>query len=46
MDIWPLNLFPSFIVPIFVILHLSVFLKVRELRRESTQDVETALGTA
>ncbi len=29
MDIWPLNLFPSFIVPVFIILHLSVLLKVR-----------------
>ena len=30
MDVWPLNLFPSFGVPIFIILHLSVLLKVRE----------------
>ncbi len=33
MDVWPLNLFPSFIVPIFVILHLTVLLKVHHLRR-------------
>ena len=33
MDVWPLNLFPSFIVPIFIILHLTVLLKVRELRQ-------------
>ncbi len=33
LDVWPLNLFPSFIVPIFIILHLSVLLKVRHLRR-------------
>jgi hypothetical protein len=35
MDVWPLNLFPSFIVPIFIILHLTVLLKVRALRRQS-----------
>jgi hypothetical protein len=35
MDVWPLNLFPSFGVPIFIILHLTVLLKVRELRRRS-----------
>jgi len=33
MDVWPLNLFPSFIVPIFIGLHLSVLLKVRHSRR-------------
>ncbi len=33
MDVWPLNLFPSFIVPLFVILHLSVLLQVRHRRR-------------
>ena len=33
MDVWPLNLFPGFIVPIFIILHLTVLLKVRELRQ-------------
>ena len=31
MEVWPLNLFPSFIVPIFIILHLAVFLKLRAL---------------
>ena len=46
MDVWPLNLFPSFGVPIFIILHLSVLLKVRELRREATHGVDTALHTA
>ena len=35
MDIWPLNLFPSFIVPVFIILQLTALLKVRELRRQS-----------
>lgn len=33
MDVWPLNLFPSFGVPIFIILHLTVLFKVRQLRR-------------
>lgn len=34
MDVWPLNLFPSFAVPIFIILHLTVLLKVHALRRQ------------
>lgn len=33
MDVWPLNLFPSFIVPLFVIAHLTVLLKVRHLKQ-------------
>ncbi len=33
MAVWPLNLFPSFGVPLFIILHLVVLLKVRHLRR-------------
>ena len=36
MDVWPLNLFPSFGVPAFIIMHLTVLLKVRELRRHAT----------
>ncbi len=36
MDIWPLNLFPSFIVPVFVILHLCVLFKVWHLRRAAS----------
>ena len=35
MDVWPLNLFPSFIVPAFIILQVSALLKVRHLRRLS-----------
>jgi hypothetical protein len=46
MDVWPLNLFPSFIVPIFIILHLSVLLKVRHLRRAARRGVELAVATA
>lgn len=33
MEVWPLNLFPSFFVPLFIIVHLTVLLKVRALRR-------------
>ncbi|MDH3665843.1 MAG: hypothetical protein OEN23_02835 [Paracoccaceae bacterium] len=32
MDVWPLNLFPSLIVPAFIILHLNVLLKLRAER--------------
>ncbi|MFQ5566310.1 MAG: hypothetical protein ACE5EU_08110 [Paracoccaceae bacterium] len=46
MDVWPLNLFPSFGVPIFIILHLTVLLKVRDLRRRSATPVVNALQTA
>ena len=46
MDVWPLNLFPSFMVPIFVILHLTVIFKLRELRRQSTHGAVSALRTA
>ena len=33
MDVWPLNLFPSFIVPAFIILQAAALLKWRHLRR-------------
>ena len=33
MEVWPLNLFPSFIVPLFVFAHLGVLFQVRALRR-------------
>jgi hypothetical protein len=36
MDVWPLNLLPSFIVPCFIILQLAALLKVREMRRQHT----------
>ena len=42
MDVWPLNLFPSFIVPVFIILHLVVLLKVRELRRHEPKQARSA----
>lgn len=35
MDVWPLNLFPSFGVPIFIILHLSVLLKINAMRHQN-----------
>ena len=33
MDVWPLNIFPSFIVPAFIILQLTALFKIRQLRR-------------
>lgn len=46
MDVWPLNLFPSFGVPIFIILHLAVLLKVRHLRQAARRAAAPALATA
>ena len=40
MDVWPLNIFPSFMVPGFIILHLIVLLKVRHLRRLNQNPVD------
>lgn len=46
MDVWPLNLFPSFGVPLFIMLHLAVLFKVRELRNTARQyGNNTALAT-
>ncbi len=39
LDVWPLNLFPSFIVPIFIILHLAVLLKIRHLRLTAKAEI-------
>lgn len=36
LDVWPLNLFPSFIVPCFIILQLSALLNVRHLRQQAS----------
>ncbi|MFT6581633.1 MAG: hypothetical protein ACJAU6_002072 [Alphaproteobacteria bacterium] len=33
MDVWPLNIFPSFIVPAFIILQLTALFKIHHLRR-------------
>jgi hypothetical protein len=46
MDVWPLNLFPSFGVPIFIILHLTVLFQVRELRRTSQRLMNTTVVAA
>jgi hypothetical protein len=46
MEEWPLNLFPSFFVPLFIIAHVVVLLKVRALRREGANPVGTVLQTA
>ncbi len=35
MDVWPLNLFPGFFVPLFIILHLSVLLRLGEMRAQA-----------
>jgi hypothetical protein len=35
MEVWPLSLFPSFIVPLFVFMHLSVLFQVRALRAQA-----------
>ena len=37
MEVWPLSLFPTFIVPVFLILHLGVLIQVRALRRQEAQ---------
>jgi len=46
MDVWPLNLFPSFFVPMFIILHLSVLFKVRQIRRASEPRLAPVAGPA
>ncbi len=38
MEVWPLNLFPSFFVPVFAILHIAALLQVRALRRAGAHD--------
>jgi uncharacterized BrkB/YihY/UPF0761 family membrane protein len=37
MEVWPLNLFPAFFVPLFMILHLAVLFQVRSLRKRHAQ---------
>ena len=47
MDVWPLNIFPSLIVPSFIILHLSALLKLRDMRHRqpapSTNPISASL---
>ena len=35
MEVWPLILFPAFVVPLFMMLHLTVLFQVRPRRRKS-----------
>ena len=46
MEVWPLNIFPSFAVPIFIILHLMVFLKINALRKERLLPANQSSQTA
>lgn len=46
MDVWPLNMFPSFVVPLFIILHLGVLLKVRALRQQTSARLGRAVDAA
>ena len=46
MDVWPLNLFPSFGVPFFIIVHATALLKIRDLRRRATAGYPAGLATA
>ena len=32
LDVWPLNIFPSLLVPFFIVLHLTALLHGRERR--------------
>ena len=36
MALWPLNIFPSFIVPLFIMLHTAVFLQLAAKRQTNT----------
>ncbi len=46
LDVWPLNLFPSFLVPLFIILHLTALLQVRQLRRRAATPLGVAVEAA
>lgn len=46
MDVWPLNLFPSFLVPIFIIMHLTVLLKIRHFRKLADSPANGAMRAA
>lgn len=46
MDVWPMNLFPSFGVPVFIILQITAPLKIRELRRRAPSGYVGRLATA
>lgn len=46
MDVWPLNLFPSLIVPAFMIIQISTLLQVRHLRRSAPGHAGASLQAA
>jgi len=46
MEVWPLNIFPSFGVPAFIIVHLTVLLKVAHQRRLNREAVGGAAQMA
>lgn len=46
METWPLNLFPSFFVPLFIIAHIVVILRVGKLRRRAQGGTAATLKTA
>lgn len=46
MDTWPMNLFPGFGVPVFIILQLTALFRVRALRRGVTAGYTGRLATA
>lgn len=46
MDVWPLNIFPSFGVPAFIIVQAAALLKIRHLRRVQAAHVDIALVAA
>jgi len=37
MDVWPLNIFPSFFVPVFIIMHACVLLKISHLKKQKIE---------
>ena len=45
MALWPLNIFPSFLVPLFIMLHAAVFLQLAA-RRRADRTTDTVSGHA
>lgn len=46
LDVWPLNLFPSFLVPAFIIMHLTVLMKIRHMRQSTRAATVAAANPA
>jgi hypothetical protein len=42
MAMWPLNIFPSFIVPLLLMAHIAVFLQLAKQRRPAANTVAGA----